>query len=52
MPKSLLLMFDLDGTLTDSMGVDSDAFAAALRQWLGTAQLACRLQASPWSQEV
>jgi phosphoglycolate phosphatase-like HAD superfamily hydrolase len=39
MPKSLLLMFDLDGTLTDSMGVDSDAFAAALRQWLGMAQI-------------
>ena len=39
MPKSLLLMFDLDGTLTDSMGVDSDAFAAALRQWLGAAEV-------------
>src|ERR1700681_4134254 len=39
MTKSLLLMFDLDGTLTDSMGVDSDAFAAALRHWLGTAEV-------------
>jgi phosphoglycolate phosphatase-like HAD superfamily hydrolase len=39
MPKTLLLMFDLDGTLTDSMGVDSEAFAAALRQWLGTPEV-------------
>jgi phosphoglycolate phosphatase-like HAD superfamily hydrolase len=39
MQKSLLLMFDLDGTLIDSNAVDSEAFAAALRRWLATSQI-------------